>query len=604
MVIRLEIIDSLILKLLVSILLILSINSFLALMLTLINLRFNPYIFIFMYLNINLILYKLCRSRFLKLGTFIAKIKNQKYNLLIYLILVIVPFAFVNTSLITKGFSVNNIIKISTQGEDNISHSEMIRFNHDSHKEYMANDVRDVSYIHPSLSTYPQGIHANIAILLNALESFGVKDFDGYDFYIVEWLIISFLYAVLFASSLYFLIETICSRLNFRIERVGVSISSLFFLCASMLTYGISLLKFGFLTHIASLLILLAQLQVFHVFTKLNSLKPFSSNNKQHILIVVLITLTFGVANIWLFLWPVSFIITQIAIIMESIPNSLNIKNINGLIKRMSCFIRAIHFKYFIPYSLLLALTSAQFLLEKFFGGNGSINAKGAIDKIDFSVLVFIIFIIASTLILIAFSKNKRSIWHIVPAIVIILFTAASVAYQLHTVREVRYYSIKSMYSLFVAIPLSVRILLTVLDKYSISLRRLHVYMFALIYSILSASSIYKMLQHGQSYYFNRNGQRMSDNYIRRSIDAVNNSSMAIFEGQCNKAQDYILSRLTNSMSGGLSGEERLFLENYTLFKTKSVEDAPTTIEDQDIYTDDVSARNTTHIINQESCDK
>ncbi len=79
----------------------------------------------------------------------------------------------------------------------------------------------------------------------------------------------------------------------------------------------------------------------------------------------------------------------------------------------------------------------------------------------------------------------------------------------------------------------------------------------------------------------------MSDKYINISESIVYTDSNAVFHGQCLPSYDYLLSRLTNSMSRGLTTDEREFITDYTLFRTDDISDAPNSINRQHVYTDD-----------------
>jgi hypothetical protein len=581
---RVEFINSVILRLLVGLSSFISINGIISYSLTVLGFQYSLPVFNAVYLVIDLFIYKLLISN--NKTDLKINLNSLVANILLYSLMVLGLFCFVNNSLIKSKFNFNKLVKISSQGEDNISHSEMIRFNYENRRQFMIRDRTERSYVHPSLAMYPQGVHSNIAVLMLVVDGLKLNKFKDYDFYIVEWISISSVYAIFTSGLIYISVELIIGKRRLNIFAWCICLGLASILTIFSLTYYISLLRLGFLTHIISLIILMAQLFLLYSVHNIKGARIREVGGYADGAIFLSTILTLGIASTWLFLWPASFLISITSLITLKYKEFRETVGFKGnLLDAFKYYLLKCRIRTIMLEILFLCLTSYQFIGEKLFGGSGSINAKGAINQVDHNTLMFLIVCLLVTLLLIVLDKNRSKLLiSLNPSILIVTFTLLILIYQMWSVQEIRYYGFKALFSLFIILPLLADIGLSLtFNGYT---KRILASVALSIVILSGFNSAHTILYPGAVYY-NSNGQNMSDEYINISESIVHTDSNAVFHGQCLPAYDYLLSRLTNSMSRGLTTDEREFITDYTLFRTDDISDAPNSINRQHVYTDD-----------------
>lgn len=447
------------------------------------------------------------------------------------LIVASVAFLTLITPLLFKE-STNYIYQFIGYGGDNVSHIELVNITEKYNGYHYGTTAQVGNDFTASHSSYPQGMHLNISVLRD-LTPLSIDYYKSIKAQLLFFVIVTSLF---FALLTY--IFTLTSLYLVRGMKTRLSLPITYAITYSLFA-GV-LLDFylnGFHPHIFSLVFLLTQ---FLITTWI--IKNSESITQRSIALTLVVMLNIGISFSWLFLLPISLLISAALILYYDLPRLLiAYRKKRSLIPVL---------KWWIIYIIIACVSLVQVYAQLSFSAKGDpINEPGFIAPVAPQLVA--IFFLFSVLAFAIYRKRSIALKH--NSLALLLFTAISgvfalyiYIYQLSTNGQLEYYFFKSAYTVIIFGCFAIILLLSeIASRMKLTATVLGggtlmvlLYFFA---SINTSAQLSPVLA-GQL-------QGISPSLANTFADEIVESNSNIVSiGSCNRAEDFLVTRLSGAL--------------------------------------------------------
>lgn len=432
---------------------------------------------------------------------------------------------------------------------DNISHIELLKVVENSQGYFYRPFDESKNVITEGLSGYPQGLHINMYFFKDALDP--VIDLSS------NYRLVVFIYTFSAAMMVVFSWLLFLATKGFKKTTVyaslpgGIATISLF----TGLFFG--LFALGSQSQVASMLLFIGMLAFFY----------FSQGTKESVIrnahFVFALLMLGAITFTWLLLLPAAGLIA--AYFTYAIYLKHPSKNLRT---------------YFLPVASSVAIfciTLIQVFVQLRYGSpkNHGVNEQGFSITPD---LYLISILVLSALLIVLIYRKHLSFW-LAPIVATSGFSMVVYLYQLYTVGEPRYYLFKSLYVVImvsiIIISLGLGRLLeqqtakeSSLVKYATVLIALLIASLAGIYNVSNPNDYAARRTSGG---FSRELATVAIGYIEKN---PNRGAQIITVGSCNRAQDYIATRLIGVLSDTNGTQRQALLTSQLINNKESLLDA------------------------------
>ncbi len=443
-----------------------------------------------------------------------------------------IVFLVIAIPLLSK-YSTNYIYQFIGYGGDNVSHIELVNIT-EKFNGYHYGTIQDVGNdFTASHSSYPQGMHLNISILRDLLP-------DNIDFYksVKAQLLFFMLVSTTYLSLLAYLFVLLAINLLPKVKRwyslplIYAASYGLFF--GGLLDFFLN----GFHAHIFSLLLLLTQLYI-----AIWLVGQKATDTTRSISLGVILLLSVGISFSWLFLLPIALAINGLLVLYFDLPRLVQIHHNRRKVFRI--------LKWWLVYILIVAIALIQAYVQlRYSAKSDPINEPGFITPILPSVVVIFFLLVSLAY---AYLRVDGKLIERKKVAVLLLFTIISglfslyiYIYQVSSTGHVEYYFYKSAYTIIILGTLAAIVLCTaILDKLKLVATPLGIISTgALFYFFASGTSSLQLppVLNGQL-------QGVTPELANTFADKINDPSSRIVSiGSCNRAQDFIITRLAGAL--------------------------------------------------------
>ena len=422
-------------------------------------------------------------------------------------------------------------ISIAAYAGDNISHLELLKTVDNNGGYYYKPFTESRNILFGNLSGYPQGLHANIYIIKEAMQPI-INVSSNYRFIMLFYIYCSALY-------ISFCWLFVLATKNFIKKGLANSIPGLImvlFLCTGLF---FSLFAFGSQSQIASMLLFLSIL----------AFLSYSKNSKdlvnKQIYILLSLTVLVSISFTWLFLLPVAAITIGIVVLHD---------NINGFIKKPKKYI-----SFILAAFAILLFCIIQPIIQIMYSDPTKLGIIESGLSLTPSILLTSAFVLIAMCSLFFIKKNTFLLS--TSLFTSFLFSILIYVYQFIEVGSARYYLYKSMFITVMIASVIVSIFIgNVFNHYSHQLSRFKTILVLIIIVIISillvlfntsTSSLFTQRKSGKF------SKELSFVALSQIENKSNNTKTVIAIGSCNRESDYEITRLVGALSAGNSPQRR-----------------------------------------------